>query len=106
MSTTLTYLTGRTHQTFSKLIFCEFLDCMFIILHLIPPNKLFNVINVTIINVTIINVVLIPLLMLISQIIEQPPETSHSLWNVNYHNSAFDFDLREYGTFVTSLVYK
>ena len=36
-----------------------------------------------------------PLLMLISQIIEQPPETSHSLWNVNYHNSAFDFDLRE-----------
>ena len=47
-----------------------------------------------------------PLLMLISQIIEQPPETSHSLWNVNYHNSAFDFDLREYGTFVTSLVYK
>ena len=72
---------------------------MFIILYLIPPNKLFNVINVT-----IINVVLIPLLMLISQIIEQPPETSHSLWNVNYHNSAFDFDLREYGTFVTSLV--
>ena len=101
MSTTLTYLTGRTHQTFSKLIFCEFLDCMFIILYLIPPNKLFNVINVT-----IINVVLIPLLMLISQIIEQPLETSHSLWNVNYHNSAFDFDLREYGTFVTSLVYK
>ena len=101
MSTTLTYLTGRTHQTFSKLIFCEFLDCMFIILYLIPPNKLFNVINVT-----IINVVLMPLLMVISQIIEQPPETSHSLWNVNYHNSAFDFDLREYGTFVTSLVYK
>ena len=101
MFTTLTYLTGRTHQTFSKLIFCEFLDCMFIILYLIPPNKLFNVINVT-----IINVVLIPLLMLISQIIEQPLETSHSLWNVNYHNSAFDFDLREYGTFVTSLVYK
>ena len=101
MSTTLTYLTGRTHQTFSKLIFCEFLDCMFIILYLTPPNKLFNVINVT-----IINVVLMPLLMLISQIIEQPPETSHSLWNVNYHNSAFDFDLREYGTFVTSLVYK
>ena len=40
--------------------------------------------------------------MLISQKIEQVPDNSHSLWNVNYHNSAFDFDLREYSTFVRS----
>ena len=59
-------------------------------------------------NVTIINLVLIPLLicMLISQRIEQLLDNSHSLWNVTYHSSAFNFDLREYSTFVTSLVCK
>ena len=59
-------------------------------------------------NVTIINLVLIPLLicMLISQRIEQLLDNSHSLWNVTYHSSAFKFDLREYSTFVTSLVCK
>ena len=59
-------------------------------------------------NVTIINLVLIPLLicMLISQRIKQLLDNSHSLWNVTYHSSAFKFDLREYSTFVTSLVCK
>ena len=59
-------------------------------------------------NVTIISLVLIPLLicMLISQRIEQLLDNSHSLWNVTYHSSAFKFDLREYSTFVTSLVCK
>ena len=63
-----------TYFTFSKWLFWEFFSrhLKFIILCLISSSKLSNVFN---------------MLMLMSQIIEQLPKISHSLWNVKHHNN-------------------
>ena len=63
-----------TYFTFPKWLFWEFFSrhLEFIILCLISSSKLSNVFN---------------MLILMSQIIEQLPKISHSLWNVKHHNN-------------------